>query len=783
MTPRKTQLAALCLLTLVSSLLLAAPPSRGRAEAVAGAMPFQIPQAAVPITERQVCSLLNLKTGSGAAIAGQDEGGSLRVGNADYWLFGDTELNNGDRMIANNIATSSPSADPANCIQLDHKRSLEGVALPLLSWGSDPSEQLLWPGGMVAVQPGFVHFFYLSLSLATQPFQLRFVSLGKFDTATLTGARVGGGDVSVPFWPASYGITQARPSLVGGFVYVFLLSDGIERPVKLARVAASDIENVAAYSYWDAATSSFTPDYAKADVIMSDTYSQLPTELSWNAFLGKWTMVYAGDFSSHEMIIVADNITGPWSAPSSLFNCQTYYPGPGTLGTYCYSGHQHEELAKANGETIYVTVSNEVDYRSFLHEIKLATPVRQYADANGRRSYAPGNAPPPTATAEGIAFYAGASPGNGLSPIHKWLSGSEVMYGAAAPAGSFSDAGIAFYAPLSAQVSYAPVSLGTRTLTRTAYDPVYRWDNTSVTPPDHVYSQFPAVPGYTRGAIAFYAPCPDTDGDGASDCVEATQGTDPTNRDTDGDGHRDLAPESPAGGSASDIWHDDCPTVADPLQQNHDANMVDLSGSGKRYNDATWPNSDQLGDACDPDADNDGLANAVEATLGPGGANRALCPAASGPTDPLQRDSDGDLVLDGAECALGTDPRDPASKPPLFPAGDSDRDGLTDAFESALGTNPHNPDTDGDRVLDGVEFMNYGTDPLNKNTDGDACPDGKEVASVNADWTVNSTDMLEVARAFGLRSSPAYVADMDLNKDGKVNSVDMVTAARLYGYC
>jgi hypothetical protein len=73
-----------------------------------------------------------------------------------------------------------------------------------------------------------------------------------------------------------------------------------------------------------------------------------------------------------------------------------------------------------------------------------------------------------------------------------------------------------------------------------------------------------------------------------------------------------------------------------------------------------------------------------------------------------------------------------------------------------LATNPARPDSDGDRLLDGVEVSYYASDPLMQNTDGDQCDDGKEAASLNEDVTVNSTDMLIVAQSYG-PSFGAYV--------------------------
>jgi hypothetical protein len=81
--------------------------------------------------------------------------------------------------------------------------------------------------------------------------------------------------------------------------------------------------------------------------------------------------------------------------------------------------------------------------------------------------------------------------------------------------------------------------------------------------------------------------------------------------------------------------------------------------------DATNPGGDQLGNACDPDADNDGIPDIVEPNLvimpwsGYSGANKTVCrtfgtQGASFPLvamDPLNPDEDGDGYLSGVECA------------------------------------------------------------------------------------------------------------------------------------
>jgi len=177
----------------------------------------------------------------------------------------------------------------------------------------------------------------------------------------------------------------------------------------------------------------------------------------------------------------------------------------------------------------------------------------------------------------------------------------------------------------------------------------------------------------------------------------------------------------------------------------------------KAFDDLTWPNSDTIGDNCgDTDDDNDGLSDTAE-LAGP-------CASSSGPTDPLKGDTDGDLVLDGAECALGTDPTNPSSKPSATACGAS-------------------TDPDGDGFSTRIEVCGYNTDPNNANTDGDSCGDGREIASVNGDFAVTSADLGSVAAAFGPSSNPNYHPDLDISKDGNITSSDLGLVASRFGAC
>jgi hypothetical protein len=235
--------------------------------------------------------------------------------------------------------------------------------------------------------------------------------------------------------------------------------------------------------------------------------------------------------------------------------------------------------------------------------------------------------------------------------------------------------------------------------------------------------------------------------------------------DIDGDGFLNPFPTGHPGPVNTDPNYDNCPDVYNPDQTNTDGNYISLKGIYV-FNDLTRANSGAGGDACDADDDTDWLSDVAE-------AQNPVCPSASGPTNPLLADTDGDLVIDASECNLGSDPLNPASKPAIPPAAqDADHDTLSDAFELSIGTDPNNPDIDGDGLLDGIEYKYYGTRLSLVDTDGDGIRDGCEAASLNGDGVVNVGDQSVLASELNRIPPPPKLVDFDINKDGAINPGD-----------
>jgi hypothetical protein len=258
---------------------------------------------------------------------------------------------------------------------------------------------------------------------------------------------------------------------------------------------------------------------------------------------------------------------------------------------------------------------------------------------------------------------------------------------------------------------------------------------------------FPPPPTPTPTATAL----PDSDGDGLNDAAEAAQGTSPNDPDTDNDGFNDP-PDLSFAGVNTNTAADNCPTVANPSQVNTDAAPIP-NGPMLAGDDGTVGNGDRFGDACDSDDDNDGAGDAAE-PLYPDPS----CPSAGGPTDPLDRDSDGDHLLDGWECQNGSNPLDASSK--------------------ALGSG--SADTDGDHIADLWERRGHGTDFSGTDTDGDGCPDLVEVASVDGNKAAGDADRLAVARrALGIwPPEPSQDDALDMSKNGTVDDADRLFVAR-----
>jgi hypothetical protein len=319
----------------------------------------------------------------------------------------------------------------------------------------------------------------------------------------------------------------------------------------------------------------------------------------------------------------------------------------------------------------------------------------------------------------------------------------------------------------------------------------------------------------------------DTDGDLASDFLEMRYSTNPGNPDTDYDGIKDRPEDdyvaAAAGGSetAEAVNADDnCPNKYNPGQENNDGKPV-VNGAGIPGAVSSNPMADTMGDACDPDDDNDSMADVAELQYTSYGGGCTL--------NPLKGDSDGDHALDGVEIQIGSDPCVNAATPAalidvktvLFRGGgisvpaqgeygsvwnaendmtedapnpsreknaDADYTGAPSAGTSVNSFGDGGADKDNDdgsngnpsEISDVVEVKGFNTGPSKVDSDGDGCADWIEIADVNGDRKANVLDVLQVAQS-GLGGEVTTEPDLtilDINKDRQINILDVQVEAK-----
>ncbi len=184
------------------------------------------------------------------------------------------------------------------------------------------------------------------------------------------------------------------------------------------------------------------------------------------------------------------------------------------------------------------------------------------------------------------------------------------------------------------------------------------------------------------------------------------------------------------------------------------------------------------------DADNDGLSNAIEVTMG--SRDNAY-------------DSDADGVADNREKAIGTLAGNP----------DTDNDGLTDAQEAQFKTDPVAADTDGDGLLDGEEVVHMrngvvtggwdvvyaivdgvpsmtwtGSDPNSADADNDGIIDLREKVLGWSPYAKNSGEILAVNG--GLREALAPLIQVGFERQATgafVGNGSAATTLRCIGTC
>lgn len=229
----------------------------------------------------------------------------------------------------------------------------------------------------------------------------------------------------------------------------------------------------------------------------------------------------------------------------------------------------------------------------------------------------------------------------------------------------------------------------------------------------------------------------DADGDAMPNLDEIDLLVNPYEGDHDGDCYadgNDAFPKDP------DEWLD---TDEDGIGNNSD---IDKDGDGLTNDEEAAAGTDELDSDTDDDSILDGFDNCPK--TGPSGQTDT---DEDGMGDVCDDDSDNDGLADSEEEKLGTDPQDP----------DSDDDGLSDGEEVSLGTLPLNPHSDGDIYIDGEDAF-----PLDSSewadTDGDGVGDNSDLCPNHPDAGNTDTD----------GDGEGDVCDLDDDNDGVADKLE-----------
>ncbi len=333
----------------------------------------------------RICSLLSPSKTS-AGIGGQDGGTSLSVGTTSFWTFGDAINTTGRTVVLPNAIATTSQTDASACLALTPKVNASNAAVPLLR-PIVGQEMAVWPDGMVTPDNSNVYFYYMSVRRCAAPepcaargWTVRGIGLATFDSATMTATRIGDctriNDCFLWHETDGSGVAIMGATAVSGngdgYVYLYLneSTNGISQDaVRIARVPIGSIENKAAYQYLNTAGG-----YSwVAGLALSSRAIQFPggfngMSVAFNQYLSKWTAVYTTNGFNTVAMRLAATPYGPWNdSDTVLIDCKSLFPND--TGLRCYFGRQHSEFAANNGQTIYVTYSNEQSYQTYLHRI------------------------------------------------------------------------------------------------------------------------------------------------------------------------------------------------------------------------------------------------------------------------------------------------------------------------------------------------------------------------------------------------------------------------------
>lgn len=323
-------------------------------------------------------------------VQGRDGAVSAELWSKSIWIYGDTVLDtpdvDGQRWHHNSFSFTSDldasdgidgfeqRVDDAGAIAYFIPPTEDEWAFNRAHWG-DPCEQspcgaryAVWPGASVYDIKRDRALVFYGLIYA-EPGDFNFHGVGQ----------------SVAVWK-SFGEAPARPVVAPGTKHPTLLfresepawgagavvqdddvysfacdtdRGGLEPPCAIARVGLGEALDRSAWRFWDGER--WSAEMSEAVSLFSGAPS---LSVSFNRYLGAWTVIYAQPLSNKVVIRTAPSLTGPWSGPKLLFTANK--PDEGA-----YDVNMHHEYEEQDGKTLYATFSRSNGQGWFGSEIAL----------------------------------------------------------------------------------------------------------------------------------------------------------------------------------------------------------------------------------------------------------------------------------------------------------------------------------------------------------------------------------------------------------------------------
>jgi len=251
-------------------------------------------------------------------VDGTDLGHTFLHGNRLYMIFGDT-FGPAKSDWRSNVTAISTDQDPSDGLTFDSMiEDLPGHAKELLPQDTVPGEEvtIIPTYGVSTGERMFLHYMAVREWGPPGRWDLNASGLAYSDDDGQTWVV----DPAAT-WPGDSNFGQVSIVSLDGYAYFFGIPGGRFGGVQLARVESERLLEMGAYEYWDGST------LAPGGISTAETIVPAPAgELSvrWNAYYGKWLMMYLNEDKAAIVLRAADCLTGPWEEERTVVTAGDY---------------------------------------------------------------------------------------------------------------------------------------------------------------------------------------------------------------------------------------------------------------------------------------------------------------------------------------------------------------------------------------------------------------------------------------------------------------------------